>query len=407
MRSAVATIALWIVIFYPDRQEYPRLYFAPPSMKRRPMDLEPTWMVVLIVIACAMAAGAVLIFARLAPSLGLLDTPGGRKQHARAVPLVGGISIFTALLIATAFSGIAQSVGYFLFALATIIAIGLWDDVTEISARLKFTIQIIASAIMIWGAGVELHTVGDLVGMRPISLSFFVIPMTIFAIVGVVNAVNMMDGLDGLGGGIAFTAFAWYAIVAADLGLDVQFKTALILCAAIAGFLLFNLRFPWQPHARVFLGDAGSLMLGFALGWFAIDLTQGAGHRFPPIAALWVLMLPLADCVSLMTRRLIARRSPFVADNHHIHHYLLARGFTHGQTLGILIACSAAFGAVGYFGWRLGVPEPFLFYPFFVGFFAYHFWITKAWRKIDTQIVSASGSLRPPEREEDKVLPVA
>jgi UDP-GlcNAc:undecaprenyl-phosphate GlcNAc-1-phosphate transferase len=364
-------------------------------------------MLILVAIALAMAAAAVLVFARLAPALGLLDIPGGRKQHARTVPLVGGISIFTALLIATAFSGIAHSVGYFLFALATIIAIGLWDDVTEISARLKFSIQIIASAIMIWGAGVELHTVGNLFGVRAIGLSFFVIPMTIFAIVGVVNAVNMMDGLDGLGGGIAFTAFAWYAIVAANSGLDVQFKTALIFCAAIAGFLLFNLRFPWQAHARVFLGDAGSLMLGFALGWFAIDLTQGSGRRFPPIAALWVLLLPLADCVSLMTRRLIARKSPFVADNHHIHHYLLARGFTHGQTLGILIGCSALFGAVGYFGWRFHLPEHYLFWPFFIGFFTYHAWITKAWRKIDLQQAAANDSVLPLDKEEQKVSSAA
>src|SRR5258708_31159661 len=146
--------------------------------------------------------------------------------------------------------------------------------------------------------------------------------MTVFAIVGVVSASNMVDGLDGLGGSIAFVAFSWYAAVAGFSGLDVQFKTALIFCGAIAGFLLFNLRFPWQPRARVFLGDAGSLMIGFALGWFAIDLTQGPGRTTPPIAALLVLLLPLADCVSLLTRRLAKRETPFDADSYHIHHYL-------------------------------------------------------------------------------------
>jgi UDP-GlcNAc:undecaprenyl-phosphate GlcNAc-1-phosphate transferase len=115
-------------------------------------------------------------------------------------------------------------------------------------------------------------------------------------------------------------AFAWYAGVAADSGLEIQFKIAVIFCGAIAGFLLFNLRFPWQRQARVFLGDAGSLMIGFALGWFAIDLTQGPGRTFPPIAALWILLLPLVDCVSLMTRRLRSGKSPVVADRRHIHH---------------------------------------------------------------------------------------
>jgi UDP-GlcNAc:undecaprenyl-phosphate GlcNAc-1-phosphate transferase len=218
----------------------------------------------------------------------------------------------------------------------------------------------------------------------------------------VINSINMMDGLDGLGGSMALVAFAWYAAAAGFSGLDVQFKTALIFCGAIGGFLLFNLRFPWQPRARVFLGDAGSLMIGFALGWFAIDLTQGEGRTMPPIAALWVLLLPLADCVSLMSRRIRARKSPFVADSRHIHHYLNARGYSHGETLAILVGLSAAFGAVGFFGWRLGVPEPVLFWAFFFGFFGYHFWIQRAWRAVD------AGRAAPVAVDPDKeVLPAS
>ena len=334
----------------------------------------------------AVCAAAILVFSRLATVLGIVDVPGGRKAHGKAVPLVGGLAIFTSLLIASFAFGIAQQTAYFLLALSIVIAGGLWDDVAEIRPRLKFAIQIVASAIMIWGAEVQLNSVGDLLGWRPIGLWIFTIPMTVFAIVGVVNSINMMDGLDGLGGSITLTAFAWYAIVAAHSGLDIQLKTALIFCGAIAGFLLFNVRFPWQRHARVFLGDAGSLMIGFALGWYAIDLTQGPGRTFPPIAALWVLLLPLADCVSLMTRRVAAKRSPFVADSHHIHHYLLARGFTHGQTLGLLVGCSALFGAIGYFGWRLDLPDHYLFWPFFFGFFAYHAWISRAWKKLDEDL---------------------
>jgi hypothetical protein len=102
-----------------------------------------------------------------------------------------------------------------------------------------------------------------------------------------------------------------------------------------------------------------------------------------------------------MTRRLRARKSPFVADRHHIHHYLLARGFTHGETLAWLLAVSAFFGAVGYFAWRLDVPEPALFWPFLAGFFVYHFWIQKAWKAID------AGGSRAPGGEKEKVLPAS
>ena len=337
----------------------------------------------LLVASLVVSAGAVALLARLAPVLRLLDLPAGRKAHDRAVPLVGGLAIFLALLVAATLLGIAPGGGHFLLALSIVIAAGSWDDVAEISPRLKFAIQIVACAIMIWGAGIELRSVGDLLGWRPIGLSVLAIPLTIFAIVGVVNAVNMMDGLDGLGGTVALVAFAWYAAVAAGSGLPTQFATALIFCGAIAGFLVFNLRLPWQPRARVFLGDAGSLMIGFALGWFAIDLTQGAGRTFPPIAALWVLLLPLADCVSVMARRVRARGSPFVGDAHHIHHYLLRRGLGPGRVLAILVSLSTAFGAVGYFAWKLGAPEAALFWPFFFGFFAYHFWIVREWAKLD------------------------
>jgi UDP-GlcNAc:undecaprenyl-phosphate GlcNAc-1-phosphate transferase len=333
----------------------------------------------------AISVGAVTIFARFAPAMGLVDLPGGRKSHDRAVPLVGGLAIFVALLASAWLVGLADRAGYFLLALSIVIAVGFWDDVSELSPRLKFAIQIVASAIMIWGAGIVLRSVGDLLGWRPIGLSLVAIPMTVFAVVGVVNAMNMMDGLDGLGGSIAFVAFAWYAIVASDSGLSTQLATALIFCGAIAGFLIFNLRFPWQPRARVFLGDAGSLMIGFALGWFAIDLTQGPGRTFPPIAALWVVMLPLADCVSLMARRFRSRKSPFVGDAHHIHHYLQRRGFTATQTLVILVTVSTAFGAVGYVGWKARVPEAVMFWPFFFGFFGYHFWIKREWARLQRQ----------------------
>ena len=331
----------------------------------------------------ALSAGSVLVFTRIAPSLGLIDVPGGRKAHQNPIPLVGGLAIFTALLATSWMFGIAHPASYLLFALSIVIAVGCWDDVAEISPKLKFGIQIVAAAIMIWGAGVHLDTVGNLLGFRPIGLSLFAIPVTIFAIVGVVNAVNMMDGQDGLAGSISFVAFAWYAVVARESALPLQFSLATLFCGAIAGFLLFNLRFPWQPRARVFLGDAGSLMIGFALAWFAIDLTQGRSRSFPPIAALWVLLLPLADCVSLMVRRLRAGKSPFVADSRHIHHYLLRKGFSHGQTVSILVGLSAAFGAVGYLGWKLGAPEAALFWPFFFGFFAYHAWIKSAWEKVE------------------------
>ena len=151
-------------------------------------------------LAFVIGAGTTFALSRLAPSLHLIDHPGGRKAHAQPVPLVGGLAVAVALFLTAWLTGMAPRASYFLLALTIVIATGLWDDVAEISPRLKFAIQIVASAIMIWGAGIQLTSVGNLLGWRPIGLSIFAIPLTIIAIVGVVNAVNMVDGLDGLSG---------------------------------------------------------------------------------------------------------------------------------------------------------------------------------------------------------------
>lgn len=352
--------------------------------------------------AVASSMAFVVLLSRLAPAIELVDIPGGRKSHDHEVPLVGGLAIFVALLAGSYVFGSTLPGSYFLLALSLILAVGFWDDVREIPPRLKLTIQIVASAIMIWGAGLELHSVGDLLGWRSIGLWIFGVPLTMFAMVGVANSVNMLDGLDGLAGSIGAVAFGWYALVAAQSGLSTESQTALLFFGATLGFLVFNVRLPWQPHAKVFLGDAGSLMMGFALGWFAVDLTQGEGRSFPPIAALWVVLLPLADCVSLMARRVAKRKNPFVGDRQHIHHYLLARGFTHGQTLAILAGASTLFGAVGYFGWILGVPDPVLFWPFFFGFFAYHVSIQRAWAQLERHMNVETGVFAPLVKVEEE-----
>jgi UDP-GlcNAc:undecaprenyl-phosphate/decaprenyl-phosphate GlcNAc-1-phosphate transferase len=349
-------------------------------------------------LAFVLACVSVAMLRLAAPHLRLLDAPDARKTHVGAVPLVGGLGIFASLLITSSALGFQPAAAWFIFALALVVAVGLWDDILEISPRIRFVIQIVAAAIMIWGAGVVLRHMGDLFGFGPFGTAWLAIPITIFAIVGVVNAVNMMDGMDGLSGSVGVVAFAWYAAVAYFSDLAMIFAIAIMFCGALGGFLVFNLRFPWQPRAKVFMGDAGSLMMGFALGWFAVDLTQGPGRSFPAIAALWVLLL-LADCVSIMARRIRQGRSPFSADRHHIHHYLQARGFTHSQTLAILVALTTAFGAVGFFGWALHVPEPVLFWAFFFGFFAYHFWIQREWKRLERAAAGVASELPADAKE--------
>lgn len=326
---------------------------------------------------------AIAVLSRLAPALGLVDRPGGRKDHSESVPVVGGIALALALVAGESLLGRAAIPASFLAAAIILVAVSIWDDLRDIHHVPRLGAQVIAVLVMVYGAGVQLDSLGDLLGWRPVDLSVLAVPVTLFAVVGVINAANMIDGIDGLCGSIALVAFAWYGAAADHLGNAGLAGLAWLLCGGLAGFLIFNLRLPWRPQARVFLGDAGSTLLGFAMAWFAIALSQGAGPVMPPIAALWVVLLPLADTVSLMARRIMRGRSPFHPDREHIHHFLLAHGLSVNAALALLVAVSTAFGAVGVLGWRAGVPEPVLFWAFFFLFFAYHFAIRAGWRRLD------------------------
>jgi UDP-GlcNAc:undecaprenyl-phosphate GlcNAc-1-phosphate transferase len=324
---------------------------------------------------------ATWFLARIAPRIGLVDRPGGRKDHALPVPVIGGLALVATLLVGEFAFGRAAIPPSFLAAAIILVAISVWDDWKELHHLPRFVGQAVAVLVMVYAGGVQLASVGDLLGWRPIGLGFLGVPLTVFAVVGVINAVNMIDGMDGLAGSLALVALGWYGVAATLTGDAGLAALAWFLCGGLAGFLVFNLRLPWQPKARVFLGDAGSTLLGFALAWFAIDLSQGSGPAMPPIAALWVVLLPLADTVSLIARRRSRGRSPFHADREHIHHFLLARGLSVNATLLVLVGVSAVFGAVGVLGWRAGVPEPVLFWAFFFLFFGYHYAIKAAWRR--------------------------
>jgi UDP-GlcNAc:undecaprenyl-phosphate GlcNAc-1-phosphate transferase len=325
---------------------------------------------------------AIIFLGKLAAPIGLIDRPGGRKHHDWPIPLVGGLAMFIALALIMIALGMAISAAYFLLALAGIVVIGLLDDLYELEPIPRFVTQMLACLIMIFGAGVQLKTVGNLIGFGTIGLSALSIPLSIFAVVGVINAVNMLDGMDGLAGSLSLIAIVTYAAVAALSGLESQFNILVIFAGALVAYLYFNIRYSTQPRATVFMGDAGSMLLGFALAWFAIDLTQGPGRTFPPICALWVILLPLADTVSLIARRIAKGKSPFAADREHIHHLLRVAGLSYGQTVLVLALVSVLFAAVGIAGWLWRVPEPVLFWVFFALFFVYHFSVKAVWKRL-------------------------
>ena len=209
------------------------------------------------------------------------------------------------------------------------------------------------------------------------TLGMFSVPLTVFAAVGVINAVNMSDGIDGLAGCVSLVALISLALVAYWGGAFERLPLLGMLIAVIGAFLCFNLRL---GRASVFMGDAGSMFLGFALAWFLIDFSQGDDRLLPPAVALWIFAVPLIDTVAMMLRRTLRGRSPFAADREHFHHVLLLAGFSPKITLVIILTVSAACAAAGMAAWYLGVPEAVLFYAFLI-LFALYFWlIMRAWK---------------------------
>ena len=251
-------------------------------------------------------------------------------------------------------------------ALMLLVIGGAADDMHDITPRAKFMLQLIAALFMTSWAGVFVATLGNLFGFGPINLYLWAIPFSVVCALGVMNAVNMLDGLDGAAGGMALVAGLWLAYAALLQSLANEAMLLLLLCAAIAGFLAWNARFPpLRLQARVFMGDAGALMLGLALCWFSIDVTQGPARTMPPIVCVWILAVPLLDMARVMFLRVRRRGDMFDADREHLHYILLARGIPHHRAALILGGASAVCGAIGVGGWRFGLPEWALTYAFF------------------------------------------
>ncbi len=309
-------------------------------------------------LACVLTALLIVWLRRPAQRFGLLDHPGGRKRHGGAVPLTGGIAIALGLVAALLFSASVLSLYAVLFvALALLAAVGLLDDLGEVSPRGKLMVQLLAALLMTSWANHFLMDLGDLVARGPFLLRNWGIPVTVFATVAVINGLNMLDGLDGLAGGLAFCVLAFFAMFAHMLDDTEALKFLVVALGALAGFLAFNLPHPWRGSRRTFMGDTGSLILGFVMAWFSIDLTQRPLAHVPPIVMPWVMGIVLLDLATVTLRRLIRRRDPALPDRAHIHHLLLRRGHSATDTLLMLLAANVFLGLIGTALWRLGVPD--------------------------------------------------
>jgi len=316
----------------------------------------------------------VLIFTPLARALNLVDRPDARKQHVGAIPLAGGISIAISVMVVLIWAGAlaVPTTGIFLAVGLILGFLGMLDDYSEISPRYRLLVQIIVGLALCFVADLKIVSVGDLVGNGYVTFGLVAsVIFTVMCSVGVFNSINMIDGIDGLAGTIVSLsagAMASVAFLAGDL-----FSAGVLISAvsAVAAYLVFNLNFYGQAR-KVFMGDSGSLFLGFTLLWFFILLSQGENAPMSPVAAGWIFGLPLADTISVIVGRLYRGEHPLAAGRDHIHHVLMRQGFTSRQVLQILAAYHAALVSVGVYCNSHINFEPYLFWAF-VGLTIIHF----------------------------------
>lgn len=310
-----------------------------------------------LVFAGALGLALVLtpVAGRLALKYGQVDQPDQRKVHTRVIPRSGGIAIVVAfLVVALLFAPMTRQMVALLLGVLVIFITGLLDDTRGLTSKQKLVGIIAGALVTMLGGQLWVTDLGPLFGAAHLELPLVVaIPFTLLAVVGVVNAINLMDGLDALAGGlslIAALAFAGLALVDSNAAVGV-------ICLGLAGGLIGFLRSNKYP-ARIFMGDCGSLTLGFVLAFIAIMLTQTPGATVSPVLPVLILGIPIFDTLWVMTARLLRGKNFLSPDMTHLHHKMLSLGIDHPRVV-MLIHGLAIFwsGVALIFHW---MPDSFL-----------------------------------------------
>jgi len=292
---------------------------------------------------------------------GLVDKPNGRTSHSKPTATLGGIAIFAGFMLSVKiFSPYGSIVELRFITAGTLLMffIGVKDDIFVISPFNKLVAQIASAIILIDLAGIRLTSLHGFMGIRDIDY-YTSLYLTIFVVVVIINAFNLIDGIDGLAAGIGIVVSATFGLW---FFLSKQYEFANLtaaLAGALIGFMIFNV---WGKEKKIFMGDTGSLILGFLIAVFAVQFNQsnlkisGTMHiQASPAVSFAILIIPLFDTLRVFIARLCRKQSPFKADRGHMHHKLLELGFSHAKTTLILVIVNVFFILMAYFLRKFGI----------------------------------------------------
>jgi UDP-GlcNAc:undecaprenyl-phosphate GlcNAc-1-phosphate transferase len=313
------------------------------------------WLVGVGVAGFAMALAISLaltpLVKKFAIQIGAMDVPDHRKVHTRVMPRMGGLAIYAAFTVTILLflpwlpdSFLSDHDENLIRGLLTggtlIVLLGALDDRFQLNAKLKFLVQIAAACIVVFGFDIKINLVNIPFGsaMQPMG-DWLSIPLTILWIVGVTNAINLIDGLDGLAAGVSGIAIGTILVMAALMGQSSVILLSTVLLGGVVGFLHFN----FHP-AKIFMGDSGSLFLGFALATLSmLGFKQITVVSF--VTPILIIGVPLSDTFFAIVRRWVQKKPIFAPDKGHLHHRLQQLGFSHRKTVLIIYGIAAFFGA--------------------------------------------------------------
>ncbi|MBA4190126.1 MAG: hypothetical protein C0467_19250 [Planctomycetaceae bacterium] len=318
---------------------------------------------VTVIALLATGAGIGIVLTRLARGVakrvGMLDAPDGfRKKQAAPVPVAGGVAVLASALltlftvalvdadVAAALTADLRKSLALLTAAVLITTVGVIDDRYNLRARYKLGGQVLAVLVLVVGGDFVIHSVG-LFGYL-VELGRFDIPLTVIWLLACVNALNLIDGMDGLLGTVGCVALVSLAIIAAIGGHVFAASVALALAGAAFGFLWWNL-----PPATIYMGDAGSMLIGLVIGAVAIPASLKGPAMISLCAPLAILVLPVFDTTAAIVRRKLTGRKIAAGDCGHMHHTMMDRGLTPSNVLKIVtvLAVFAAIGALASIVW--------------------------------------------------------
>lgn len=300
----------------------------------------------LIVKICIAAIIFTLASARVGARLGLVDKPDARKLHVGHVPLTGGIGIFLTVLFGTLVLGIEPYTYPMLGIACALLVVSVYDDFRNISPRIRLLVQFGAGLLLAGYGGVAIVNVGNLLALGAIPLLWLSIPLTALSVAGLSNAYNMIDGIDGLAGTTLALPLVILYLLALQVGHPMS-DALLLLLIPLGVFLVFNLGGSTGFLPKIFLGDAGSVGLGFLVTASLVFFSQGEGAVIQPVTALWLVTVPLMDMLATMLRRYRHGRSLVAADRSHLHHTLMARGLSPGATLLLMSGYASLCASLG------------------------------------------------------------